>query len=105
MTESTRAIVQAMAVAVRREASARAAAASATTEAREAAQLQVMLLAELRAAGLTLPRAAHIVSVALCAPLDRKGRARMAARYRKRLQRRRGSTSPDPSETAKPSPL
>jgi hypothetical protein len=89
MTESTRAIVMAMADAVRREASAREAAATATTEAKEAAQLQLVLLGQLQADGLTTAQASHLVSVALGQPLDGKGRSRMGARFRKRRQRSR----------------
>jgi hypothetical protein len=69
MTESTKAIVMAMADAVRREASAREAAATAIREAKEAAQFQLTLLGQLRADGLTTAKASHLVSVALGQPL------------------------------------
>lgn len=95
MTDSTKAIVMAMADAVRREASAREAAATAITEAQEAAQLQLVLLGQLQADGVTTTKASHLVSVALGQPLDGRGRTKMAARFRKRAQRgrRRGRSA------------
>ncbi len=83
------AIVMAMADAVRREASAREAAATATTEAKEAAQLQLTLLGQLKTDGVTTAQASHLVSVALGQPPDGEGRTKMGARFRKRAQRSR----------------
>ena len=94
MTDSTRALVQAMADAVRREASAREAAAAATTEAREAVQLQVALLDELRASGIKLTAAMRHLSWALDEPIDMKKWQRLAARYRTRSYRRRSAGAP-----------
>lgn len=80
-------VEQAFADAHRREASAREAAANATTEAREAAQLQVALLDELRASGMTTTKALHVVSMALGQPLDGPARVKLATRFRRRLRR------------------
>jgi hypothetical protein len=92
MNPSTQALVQAFADAVRREQSAREAAANATTAAREASQLQADLLEQLRAAGIRLNVAVRLLGPALGEPLDAANRGRLAARYRKRLQRRARAT-------------
>jgi hypothetical protein len=87
MSPSTQALVQAFADAVRREQSAREAAATAMTDARAAAQLQLDLLGQLRAAGIRLNVAVRLVGSALGEAIPLEGRQRLAARYRKRLQR------------------
>lgn len=97
MTPATQSLLTAFATALRRERSARAAAADATREAQEAAQLQATLLDELQASGIKLGVAVRMVGVTLGEPMDAAARARLAARYRKRRQRRRspGQTTPD----------
>ena len=63
--------------------------ATAATEAKEAAQLQLTLLGQLQSEGMTTAQASHLLSVALGQPLDGEGRTRMATRFRKRAQRSR----------------
>lgn len=79
---------RALADAWRRERDARAAASAATREAREAARLVDELLAELRSAGVPVARAARRVAAELRLPLDGPARMRVAANFRKRLERR-----------------
>jgi hypothetical protein len=80
MSPSTPAIVRALADAYRREQSAREAAAQATTQARDAAQLQLDLLGQLRAAGVGLNVAIRLLGPALGSsiPLARSPAARRA---------------------------
>jgi hypothetical protein len=79
----------ALADAWRRERQARAAADAATKDAREAARVVDELLAELRTAGVPVACAARRVAAELRLPLDGTARRRIAATFRKRLERRR----------------
>jgi hypothetical protein len=58
-------------------------------EAREAARVVDELVAELNSAGVSVARAAWRVAAELRVPLDERARRRIAATFRKRLERRR----------------
>lgn len=95
MTPATRALLQAFADAHRREGAAREAAATATREAQEAADLQVTLLRDLQAAGLTTNVVVRLLMSTLGGVSNRAELARLASRFRKRMQRdRQGATRP-----------
>lgn len=94
VTPATKAVLTAFADAHRREASAREAAATATREAREAAQLQTALLGNLLDAGLHINVVVRLLDAALGRTSGPKERSRLAARLRKRRQRLRNLAGP-----------